>query len=130
MHKAMNPDSKVGLPCSERCGNNVLEAYAQAVNPQKCKICDRLFINNGKMRNIIDVDLWKNSGNCKCEDVKICKECLFEHITKKTVQIGDTHLCKCPLCDNPVIVNNYVAFMDQVMKEYEEHLRSPGCEAK
>ena len=146
MHKAMYPDSKVGLPCAERCGNNVLEAYAQAVNPQKCQICDRLFINNGGIRNIIDVDLWKNSGNCKCENIKVCKECLFEHITAKQTKIVDsvqyigdelveavTYLCRCPLCDEQVIVDSYVAFMNKVMREYEEHLAQtphPGCQAK
>ena len=89
------------------------------------------------------MDLWKNSGNCKCEDIKVCKECLFEHITTKKVKIVDsvqwvddkmvesvTYLCRCPLCDRPVVVDSYVAFMEQVMKEYEEHLRSPGCKAK
>jgi len=146
LHKVINPDSKVGLSCAERCGNNVLEAYAQAVNPQKCQICDRLFINNGGIRNIIDVDLWKNSGNCKCEDIKVCKECLFEHITAKQTKIVDsvqyigdelveavTYLCRCPLCDGQVIVDSYVAFMNKVMREYEEHLAQtphPGCQAK
>ena len=112
----------IGLTYAERCGPNQLEVIAQAVAPRHCTLCERPFIMDGNVRNICDVDLWKSSGNCKCEPVLFCKECLFEHITKTAVKIGQQDLVKCPGCTKPVVCTPYVKFLAHVAEVYEKHL--------
>ena len=130
--KALKPKhsewKKIGLTYAERCGPNQLEVIAQAVAPRHCTLCERPFVMDGSVRNICDVELWKKSGNCKCEAL-FCKECLFEHITKNNTKIGPQHIVKCPGCTKPVVCTPHVKFLAHVAEVYEAHLAEQAAEA-